>query len=824
MYSSIVKETETGIPQLSNIQKTLNKNLPERLQSSQDEKYPEISMKTFLDFMRTAYQVNNCFDLNSLLSEKSEIDWNALVKTDLDVITEETSPEEQITKNDSPECENSQISKEEIESKTSPKCENQNEASCDIQTNSIANKTTSEAKELQQEIEEKKLRNDGMKLRKKSCETVEFKETFLSKSMKKKLSEVLHEGFLDSVLPYMVPKSASQPAIKKSSATNHNTKKTLSANNLESKASTSIFKDKDKSLLDKKISDTEIEIHVCDEAKNVKRDFRCPQKLLIQKMCYFADVTAGQKLEEMDISVHCDIVIFDWLMRWVKKDLIKKSEWPILEPNNVIPIMVSASFLQMDPLTETCLNYSFHNMSEVLKTSTVMTCLNDNLLTRLANLFSNSDLEMIKDKKDKIQSRLFCKLIISLGEVTPDNKRGHFSSLATLFKCGKCGKNIVRSISDFVPCIPSAMLLDSRGNLHSKHTRDPSWNLNDYITLLRNELKSWRKVYWRLWGDCHFISCQQCENYFPINQMDWCSYHPEVPQFFVLEQQRASPFPLGRYPCCSQRAYRFEALPNKEGCKFREHIPHLKSEQDEGTLNVFANHRDIIVIEPPQLFFPEKITRLAARDSSIPAGKLSCKEIMWWEGIELVPPRQKLGLLGKIWSGSGFRKPCAPLEKTMSSKARQLSQTTDASSPISSETESDDDNLTSGCKYSSFDDDTLSSEESNVLPSLKSSRHKIKPRPGKRQSEGFRRESRSTNDNNANKENIISKWFNGKNVSAWKIAWILLEYLRAHRRDLREIGSRLPRANTSVKIEKFIASQGHKKQIRENKLVTNFLC
>lgn len=110
-----------GIPQLANVQKTLNKNLPERLQSSQDEKYPEISMKTFLDFMRTAYQVNNCFDLNSLLSEKSEFDWNALVKTDLDVITEETSPEEQITKNDSPDRENSQIQKEEIE----PKCENQ---------------------------------------------------------------------------------------------------------------------------------------------------------------------------------------------------------------------------------------------------------------------------------------------------------------------------------------------------------------------------------------------------------------------------------------------------------------------------------------------------------------------------------------------------------------------------------------------------------------------------------------------------------------------------------------------------------------------------
>jgi hypothetical protein len=216
---------------------------------------------------------------------------------------------------------------------------------------------------------------------------------------------------------------------------------------------------------------TEVEIHVCDEVKNIKKDFRCPQKLLIQKMCYFADVTAGQKLEEMDISVHCDVVIFDWLMRWVKKDMIKKSEWPILEANNVIPIMVSASFLQMDPLLENCLSYCHTNMSEILKTTTILTCLNDNLLTKLADLYTNVDIESIKDKKDKIQSRLFCKLIMALVHPKPDNKKGHFGSLATFFKCTKCDKNVVRSVSNLVPCMPNNMKIDIKGNLHSKHTR-----------------------------------------------------------------------------------------------------------------------------------------------------------------------------------------------------------------------------------------------------------------------------------------------------------------------------------------------------------------
>lgn len=39
---------------------------------------------------------------------------------------------------------------------------------------------------------------------------------------------------------------------------------------------------------------------------------------------------SGQKLEDMDISVHCDLNIFDWLMRWVKKDLNPHESPPTL--------------------------------------------------------------------------------------------------------------------------------------------------------------------------------------------------------------------------------------------------------------------------------------------------------------------------------------------------------------------------------------------------------------------------------------------------------------------------------------------------------------
>lgn len=90
-------------------------------------------------------------------------------------------------------------------------------------------------------------------------------------------------------------------------------------------------------------------IHVCDEVKGSSKDFSCPQRLLVSKMGYFADVTAGQRLEDMDISVHCDLQIFEWLMRWVKKDALTEEMWPLLDSTNVVPILVSAGFLQVIP-------------------------------------------------------------------------------------------------------------------------------------------------------------------------------------------------------------------------------------------------------------------------------------------------------------------------------------------------------------------------------------------------------------------------------------------------------------------------------------------
>uniref|UniRef100_A0A182UQ44 DUF3342 domain-containing protein n=1 Tax=Anopheles merus TaxID=30066 RepID=A0A182UQ44_ANOME len=186
-------------------------------------------------------------------------------------------------------------------------------------------------------------------------------------------------------------------------------------------------------------AEPEVVIHVCDEVKGSSRDFSCPQKLLITKMGYFADVTAGQRLEDMDISVHCDLQIFEWLMKWVKKESMATDEWPALDPTNVIPILVSASFLQMEPLLLDCLSFCHARLNEVVKASANLACLNDSIITRLAAMFTNLELEVVKDKKDRIAPRLWTKLIQSLCDIEPQALRGHYATLVGMFRCLKCG-------------------------------------------------------------------------------------------------------------------------------------------------------------------------------------------------------------------------------------------------------------------------------------------------------------------------------------------------------------------------------------------------
>ncbi|XP_061391865.1 SANT and BTB domain regulator of class switch recombination [Musca vetustissima] len=494
----------------------------------------------------------------------------------------------------------------------------------------------------------------------------------LHPKLNEKLDFILNEGILDAVLPFICPvplpanynnrlkpkgkettgKASFTTITEAKNTTEGETEASTSTTGKESNTNTTKSSVKAPTTLSvaktmttihtgpSNKKEPEVIIHVCDEVKNTSKDFQCPQSLLVSKMGYFADVTAGQKLEDMDISVHCDIQIFDWLMKWVKSDSISSAADlsdgpPNLNVNNVVPILVSASFLQMEPLLLDCLSFCHSRLGEVVKASTNLSCLNDSIITRLADMFTNVELEMVRDKKDRLLPRLWTKLIQSLCEPEPEALRGHYYSLAGLFRCSKCNRCLTNTMKTYVPCIQGNVRLNRWGQLISHHVRDTMWDLNLYIAQLFKELKSWRRVYWKLWGHAHYLYCCLCEMYFPVYQMSWCRYHPEAPTFLGPVTDGRTTGPAGRYPCCGQQAFRFETLPGPNGCQFREHSVLVETDRERSILSIvqLATEGHALGDCPP----PKMLETMASGETE-----------SRWMLLSLMPQRCRQGLLPVI--------------------------------------------------------------------------------------------------------------------------------------------------------------------------------
>lgn len=149
---------------------------------------------------------------------------------------------------------------------------------------------------------------------------------------------------------------------------------------------------------------TSIIIHVCDENKKMNKDFRCDRQLLITNMKYFEKYLADSKnADDVDISVHCDISIFDWLMRYIHR------KEPLVEIKNSVSILISSDFLQMAGLVEEALVFVARHLNDIVQLPIDMNCINAELLKRLAKKIDLTDLNELYDKKDKLKSKLFMK-------------------------------------------------------------------------------------------------------------------------------------------------------------------------------------------------------------------------------------------------------------------------------------------------------------------------------------------------------------------------------------------------------------------------------
>lgn len=96
-------------------------------------------------------------------------------------------------------------------------------------------------------------------------------------------------------------------------------------------------------------------------------------------MQYFKQfLSSNDCSEDLDISVHCDVKIFDWLMKYVRD-----KQGPILENKNVISILISSEFLQMHGLVSECIQYIRDKLQEVVRFPIDLACLNSGIISRL---------------------------------------------------------------------------------------------------------------------------------------------------------------------------------------------------------------------------------------------------------------------------------------------------------------------------------------------------------------------------------------------------------------------------------------------------------
>ncbi|KAJ3610576.1 hypothetical protein NHX12_022668 [Muraenolepis orangiensis] len=335
--------------------------------------------------------------------------------------------------------------------------------------------------------------------------------------------------------------------------------------------------------------DPNMVIHVCDEAKNLKQDFTCPRDLLVKEMRYFAEYLSvdSQRWEEVDISVHCDVQIFDWLMNYVRRNT------PAEEPSNVISILISSEFLKMDTLVEECIQYCHKHISAIVATPCNMNCINSTLAMRIADLFNHNEADDVRDKKDKFKSKLFQKKIERLFDPNYEN-RDSPGNASTLYRCGLCHKLLTKDTERRISCVPGKINIDSKGDIAYSHTRQRSWEVHEYLASVHEELKSWVLVYWRIWGTINSLTCSRCQQTFVCAELTHCRYHPESVQYPGMALEKGW-HGSGLYPCCSQR-----------GCKMRDHIVSLPDEEISAgdslitaqtrVLNDLLLHRDTVCV------------------------------------------------------------------------------------------------------------------------------------------------------------------------------------------------------------------------------------
>ena len=240
------------------------------------------------------------------------------------------------------------------------------------------------------------------------------------------------------------------------------------------------------------------------------------------KMRYFKGYfNENSKIEELDISVHCDVNIFDWLVRY-----LQDPTEPKLELQNIISVLISSEFLGIDDLVEKCLVFVSKHLEEVVKLPIEMSCLSASLIDRLSVKVGLTDLATLIDPKDKLSSKLYQRKVTGLVQDDCASEEAHQLRL-----CVQCKSLFTYASSDWAFCPNAQVYIDAHGRQIVEHEEDENFKPNQLTSFMRKQGLSWKEIFWKIWASMQQFKCLDCNKQFFGTELHFCATHRFRPVF-----------------------------------------------------------------------------------------------------------------------------------------------------------------------------------------------------------------------------------------------------------------------------------------------------
>ncbi len=306
-----------------------------------------------------------------------------------------------------------------------------------------------------------------------------------------------------------------------------------------------------------------IMIHVHDDTRNTTKDYPCPRPLLLRHMRYFHPYLTPAPSTDIDISVHCDIHIFDFLVRFMESP----DRPPPLTDSTVVSVLISSDFLQMDDLVNLCLRHVARRLSHILGLPVDLACITDGLCAKLAKLTPAEALVGVEDPKGKLLPRIYKKRLEVDFRERP-SRRGSDGGVEVAGSCLVCCRRCRRLYSESEVkssgCVTrcprlSTFAVGERGDLTPAPCEPATpWSLTTYVASLRRQGMPWEDIYWMLWAASHPL-CLLDGTLVNADQEYSGTYHPGKPTF--VDQDL-----WGAHSCCGATASRLSPWTDRSGC------------------------------------------------------------------------------------------------------------------------------------------------------------------------------------------------------------------------------------------------------------------